>query len=146
MIPTPIPGRRNSTHKSDTHPAPPIPQRPLDIGPAIESTEAPTWTAGRRVPLRTRGVRTGRPEHLRAGGIMPATESQPYAPTQPDSAHRIAALNRNDKAFHVVLAQQFDRPAVDQLCQLADMIRSIGGSRQGSQFLQTLLNHRRAML
>ncbi len=77
---------------------------------------------------------------------MPATESQPYTTTQPDSAHRIAALNRNDKAFHVVLAQQFDRQAVDQLCQLADMIRSIGGSRQGSQFLQTSLSHRRAML
>lgn len=77
---------------------------------------------------------------------MPATESQPYVPTQPDTAHRIAALNRNDKPFHVVLAQQFDRPTVDQLCQLADMIRSIGGSRQGSQFLQTSLSHRRAML
>jgi aspartate carbamoyltransferase catalytic subunit len=63
-----------------------------------------------------------------------------------DTAHRIAALNRNDKPFHVVLAQQFDRPAVEQLCQLADMIRSISGSRQGSQFLTGLLSHRRAML
>ncbi len=65
---------------------------------------------------------------------------------QTDSAHRVSALNRNDKAFHVVLAQQFDRRAIEQLCQLADMIRSIGGSRQGTQFLRTLLNHRRAML
>jgi len=73
-------------------------------------------------------------------------QSQPYAPPGTDTAHRVAALNRNDKPFHVVLAQQFDRPAVDQLCQLADMIRSIGGSRQGSQFLSTLLSHRRAML
>ncbi len=63
-----------------------------------------------------------------------------------DTAHRIAALNRNDKPFHVVLAQQFDRPNVEQLCQLADMIRSISGSRQGSQFLTGMLSHRRAML
>ncbi len=63
-----------------------------------------------------------------------------------DTAHRIAALNRNDKPFHVVLAQQFDRPNVEQLCQLADMIRSVSGSRQGSNYLTTLLSHRRAML
>jgi aspartate carbamoyltransferase catalytic subunit len=63
-----------------------------------------------------------------------------------DTAHRIAALNRNDKPFHVVLAQQFDRPNVEQLCQLADMIRSISGSRPGSNYLTTLLSHRRAML
>ncbi|MCH8146393.1 MAG: aspartate carbamoyltransferase, partial [Planctomycetes bacterium] len=67
-------------------------------------------------------------------------------PPQTDSAHRIAHLNRNDKPFHVVLAQQFDRANIEQLCQLADMIRSIGGSRQGTQFLRTLLSHRRAML
>ena len=67
-------------------------------------------------------------------------------PPQADTAHRVAALNRNDKAFHVVLAQQFERTAIEQLCQLADMIRTIGGSRQGTQFLRTLLSHRRAML
>jgi len=63
-----------------------------------------------------------------------------------DTAHRVAALNRNDRPFHTVLAQQFDRNTIEQLCQLADMIRSIGGSRQGTQFLRTLLSHRRAML
>ncbi len=68
------------------------------------------------------------------------------APVQEDTAHRVAALNRNDKAFHVVLAQQFDRQAVDQLCQLADMIRAIGSARQGSRLLCSLLSHRRAML
>ena len=65
---------------------------------------------------------------------------------QSDTAHRVAALNRNDKPFHVVLAQQFDRTAIEQLCQLADMIRTIGGVRQGTQFLRTLLSHHRAML
>jgi aspartate carbamoyltransferase catalytic subunit len=77
---------------------------------------------------------------------MHTTDAGLEEPKQTDSAHRVAALNRNDKAFHVVLAQQFDRQAINQLCQLADMIRSIGGSRQGTQFLRTLLSHRRAML
>ena len=67
-------------------------------------------------------------------------------PPTTDSTHRVSALNRNDKAFHVVLAQQFERTTIEQLCQLADMIRAIGGSRQGTQFLRTLLSHRRAML
>lgn len=70
----------------------------------------------------------------------------PPSPIPNDTAHRVAALNRNDKFFHVVLAQQFERSAVEQLCQLADMIRTISASRQGTQFLITLLSHKRAML
>lgn len=66
--------------------------------------------------------------------------------SQSDTAQRVAALNRNDRPFHSVLAQQFDRQMVEQACQLADMIRSMSDSRQGSQFLRTLLSHRRAML
>ena len=63
-----------------------------------------------------------------------------------DTARRVAGLNRHDKPFHVVLAQQFDRGTIEQLCQLADMIRAISSSRQGTQFLRTTLSHRRAML
>ena len=75
------------------------------------------------------------------------TTDIPVAPVRTtDTSHRVAVLNRNDKIFHVVLAQQFDRPAIDQLCHLADMIRTIGGARQGTQYLRTLLSHRRAML
>jgi len=77
---------------------------------------------------------------------MSPTDTVLMTPPTTDSAHRVAALNRNDKPFHVVLAQQFDRNTIEQLCQLADMIRSIGGSRQGTQFLRTMLSHRRAML
>lgn len=72
--------------------------------------------------------------------------TEPPAAPQQDTAHRVSALNRHDRPFHVVLAQQFDRQTIDQLCQLADMIRTIGNTRQGSQFLRTLLSHRRAML
>ena len=75
----------------------------------------------------------------------PGVQTENYVP-QADTARRVAALNRQDKLFHVVLAQQFDRGTIEQFCRLADMIRAIGGSRQGTQFLRTLLSHRRAML
>lgn len=77
---------------------------------------------------------------------MQTAATGPTQTTQNDTTHRVAALNRNDKPFHVVLAQQFDREMIEQLCQLADMIRSISGSRQGSQFLRSLMSHRRSML
>jgi len=73
-------------------------------------------------------------------------ETQVVKPPRADTARRIAALNRNEKVFHVVLAQQFDRASIEQLCQLADMIRAVNEARPGSQFLRTLLAHRRAML
>ena len=77
---------------------------------------------------------------------MQTVNMKPATSAHSDTAHRVTALNRNDQPFHVVLAQQFDRPMMDQLCQLADMVRTIANSRQGSRFLRTLLNHRRAML
>jgi len=79
------------------------------------------------------------------GEQIVASAPENFVP-QGDTGRRVANLNRHDKAFHVVLAQQFDRPAIDQLCQLADMIRAIATSRQGTQFLRTLLSHRRSML
>jgi len=81
-----------------------------------------------------------------ADGAEMQTIETAMAPEQnTDTSHRIAALNRNDKPFHVVLAQQFERQTIEQLCQLADMIRTIANTRQGTQFLRTLLSHRRAM-
>ncbi len=77
--------------------------------------------------------------------VQPETASAKPEPTL-DTAHRVARLNRNDKVFHAVLDQQFDRDAIEQLCRLAEMIRSIGAARQGTQFLRTLLSHKRAML
>ena len=77
---------------------------------------------------------------------MRTMEARPLGRVESDTTHRVAALNRNDKPFHAVLAQQFDRTTIEQLCRLADMIRTLGGARQGTQFLRTLLSHRRAML
>lgn len=63
-----------------------------------------------------------------------------------ETSSRIAALDRADRAFHVVLAQQFDRARIERLCKLAEMVRRVASTRHGSQFLNTLLSYRRAML
>lgn len=47
---------------------------------------------------------------------------------------------------HVLLAQQFDRPSLARLCELATRTRRIAKTRGGRLFLQDLLCDRRAML
>ena len=62
------------------------------------------------------------------------------------TSHRVSLLSHDGRLFHVILAQQFDRDLIDKLCRLAEMIRSIAESRQGSDFLRNQLCHKRAML
>ncbi len=62
------------------------------------------------------------------------------------TAKRVALLNRDDRLFHVILAQQVQRETIDHLCKLAEMIRTVAETRQGVHFLRTLLSHKRAML
>lgn len=59
---------------------------------------------------------------------------------------RVEMLSRAGRLFHVILAQQFTREFIDEICMLAEMIRRINTSRQGADFLQGQLSHRRAML
>lgn len=77
---------------------------------------------------------------------MRTTETQTGRSASGSKAQRLASLNRDGRIFHVVLAQQFDRSDIEEFCQLADMIRTISAHRQGTRFLETLLNYRRAML
>lgn len=77
---------------------------------------------------------------------MRSTQIQPMQAIPADTDQRIAHLNRGDRIFHVVLAQQFSRAHIEDLCRLAEMIRSIAAARQGTLFLTTLLPYRRAML
>jgi aspartate carbamoyltransferase catalytic subunit len=53
---------------------------------------------------------------------------------------------RDGNIFHVVMAQQFDRPFLDYICDLATKIRGIAKENQGMLFLQSLLQTKRAML
>jgi aspartate carbamoyltransferase catalytic subunit len=55
-------------------------------------------------------------------------------------------FTRDGNIFHVIMAQQFDRPTLDYLCELSTKIRGIAKGNQGMLFLQSLLQTKRAML
>ena len=48
--------------------------------------------------------------------------------------------------LHTLIAQQFSRQQIEQLCTLATKIRQIAKQRAGANFLKTLLTDKRAML
>lgn len=52
----------------------------------------------------------------------------------------------NGRFSHVIYSQQFHRETLESLCTLATKIRTIAKQKPGSNFLSTLLNHKRAML
>ena len=53
---------------------------------------------------------------------------------------------RDGNIFHVIMAQQFDHPSLDYICDLTTKIRGIAKGNQGMLFLQSLLQTKRAML
>ena len=55
-------------------------------------------------------------------------------------------LQPDGRPYHALVAQQFDRAFLDQLCELASRTRRIAKTRGGRLFLQDLLFDRRAML
>jgi aspartate carbamoyltransferase catalytic subunit len=48
--------------------------------------------------------------------------------------------------FHVIDPRRFERPLLDELCELTTRVRTIAKTYEGASFLQSLLPHRRAML
>jgi aspartate carbamoyltransferase catalytic subunit len=48
--------------------------------------------------------------------------------------------------FHILRANQFDRPLLDELCELTTAIRKFAKHKEGLLFLRSLLAHKRAML
>jgi len=70
----------------------------------------------------------------------------PEEPTNLPTPRRVRLLNRDDRLYHVILAQQFDRDMIDHLCRIAEMTRIIGDARAGARFLNGILSHKRAML
>jgi len=55
-------------------------------------------------------------------------------------------LNREGRAFYALIAQQFDKRMLDNLCSLATCVRRIAKNKSGMRFLAGLLDHKRAML
>lgn len=53
---------------------------------------------------------------------------------------------REGKPYHILFAQQYDRPTMERLCDLATRVRKIAKTRGGMRFLQDLLSEKRAML
>ncbi len=61
----------------------------------------------------------------------------------------MAATSASDSGnpfYHVLKTQQFDRPLLDELCDLTNAIRAKAKSREGMLFLRGLLADKRAML
>jgi aspartate carbamoyltransferase catalytic subunit len=59
---------------------------------------------------------------------------------------KVKYLSQNDKIFHIIFAEQFDRETLDFICRIATTLRKIGGSKAGRDYLRTLLSHKSAML
>jgi len=53
---------------------------------------------------------------------------------------------RDGRTYHALVAQQFSRPVLEQLCELATGVRRISKTREGNAFLQQQLFDKRAML
>ncbi|QHI70417.1 aspartate carbamoyltransferase [Tichowtungia aerotolerans] len=55
-------------------------------------------------------------------------------------------FQQDGRTFHALVAQQFSRPMLEDLCSLATCVRKIAKSREGCSFLQSRLFDKRAML
>ncbi|MEC8389418.1 MAG: aspartate carbamoyltransferase [Planctomycetota bacterium] len=59
---------------------------------------------------------------------------------------RANEFQRDGRLKHVLFSAQFSRELLERLCLMADMIRELAKSKQGSDQLRSLLSHKRAML
>jgi aspartate carbamoyltransferase catalytic subunit len=59
---------------------------------------------------------------------------------------KVTLLNQNEKIFHVIFAEQFDLRKIEMICKIATNLRKIAKSKEGANFLTTLLSHKSAML
>ncbi|OPZ31200.1 MAG: Aspartate carbamoyltransferase catalytic chain [Lentisphaerae bacterium ADurb.BinA184] len=63
-----------------------------------------------------------------------------------DVRRKASLFNDGGRPIHTLVAQQFTRGMLDDLCGLATRIRRIAKSKDGMHFLNGLLDHKRAML
>lgn len=59
---------------------------------------------------------------------------------------KTAEFEREGRLKHCIFAAQLSRPLVEKLCLIADMIRALSRTKEGSDKLRELLSHKRAML
>ena len=63
-----------------------------------------------------------------------------------DTDDKVDCFLAQGKLFDIIFAQQFNRPFLDYICNLANQIRRMAKTKMGSQKLRSLLAHKRAML
>lgn len=59
---------------------------------------------------------------------------------------KTAEFEREGRLKHCIFADQLNRPLIEKLCFIADMIRMLSRTKEGSDKLRELLSHKRAML
>lgn len=62
------------------------------------------------------------------------------------SEEKARHLCSGDRPYHALFSQQFDRPLLDRICDLATKTRKIAKTKGGMMFLQSLLSEKRVML
>jgi aspartate carbamoyltransferase catalytic subunit len=55
-------------------------------------------------------------------------------------------INGEEKTYHALIAQQFNRQMLEDLCSLATIVRRLAKTREDASFLQSRLFDKRAML
>jgi aspartate carbamoyltransferase catalytic subunit len=63
-----------------------------------------------------------------------------------DLSKKINYFSKNDRIFDCLFSQQFDKEILEKLFRIASNIRAIAKKKEGLDWLQTLLSHKRAML
>jgi len=66
--------------------------------------------------------------------------------TQKGVSKKLEKKAQSTGLFHVIDPQAFQRPLLDELCDLATQVRAVAKHTEGAQFLQNLLPTSRAML
>ncbi len=59
---------------------------------------------------------------------------------------RIKCFEKDGRIYDMIISQQLNRQILDNLYRITNQIRSLSKSKTGSQFIQSLLCHKRAML
>ncbi len=61
-------------------------------------------------------------------------------------AEKSACFSQDGRLYHVLLAQQFNREVLEELCDMATTIRQIAKTKAGMDFLRSQLTHKTGML
>lgn len=73
----------------------------------------------------------------------PPEVSAAHAPVTPET---LAYYSRGRDFYHCLFAEQFDRPILERLTRLTDHLRALTKTKEGDDYVATVLSNKRAML